>query len=361
MRRTPGALALYVVVTVFFVGATTAFVALNKRVTISEDGETRQLTSFADNVGAVLDAAGVDHGPRDMVVPAPSEPVESDTRIVVTHARKLELTVNGESSTVWVTANTVREALQQLDVDARGAELSAARSDRLPLSGSALNVRLPRTVTIEVGDTELKRQTTARTVGKVLDEAGIELGPHDRINVDPDKRPEDGQVVKITQLVGAPETRTIDLDYETVRKSSDELAEGENKVVREGREGVKKITVATIMRGGEKVEKVLSAQVTRQPRKEVVKYGTQDRTVESVADLNWSALAECESGGDPNAVNPAGPYYGLYQFDKGTWQGVGGEGVATDAPASEQTYRAQLLYKDRGDSAWPECGTHLHD
>lgn len=361
MRRTPGALALYVLVTVFFIGATTAFVVLNKRVTISVDGETRQLTSFAGNVGSVLDAAGVDYGPRDMVVPAPGESIEGETRIVVTHARKLELTVNGDSSTVWVTANTVEEALQQLDVNAGGAELSASRSKRLPLSGFELDVQLPRTVTIEVGGTKLERRTTSRTVAQALGEAGIELGPHDRINVDPESSLDDGQVVKITQVVGAPETRTVELDYETARKASDEMHEGETEVVQEGRKGIKKLTVATILRDGEKVEEVVSTQVTRKPRKEIVEYGTQTRTVESVADLNWSALAECESGGDPNAVNSAGPYYGLYQFDKGTWQGVGGEGVPTDAPASEQTYRAQLLYQDRGDGAWPECGSRLYN
>ena len=32
-----------------------------------------------------------------------------------------------------------------------------------------------------------------------------------------------------------------------------------------------------------------------------------------VDGLNWAALAKCESGGNPRAVNPAG-YYGLYQF-----------------------------------------------
>ena len=62
-----------------------------------------------------------------------------------------------------------------------------------------------------------------------------------------------------------------------------------------------------------------------------------------VTRLNWPALARCESGGNPRAVNPAG-YYGLYQFSLSSWTAVGGTGRPSDAVPAEQTYRAQLLY-----------------
>lgn len=77
------------------------------------------------------------------------------------------------------------------------------------------------------------------------------------------------------------------------------------------------------------------------------------------ADTAWETLAECESGGDPDAVNPAGPYYGLYQFDLQTWRSVGGEGLPTDATAAEQTMRAKMLYQRRGWQPWPVCGDGL--
>ena len=75
--------------------------------------------------------------------------------------------------------------------------------------------------------------------------------------------------------------------------------------------------------------------------------------------LNWSSLAECESGGNASAVDPSGTYHGLYQFDAQTWQSVGGSGVASQASAAEQTKRAQMLYDQRGSSPWPVCGANL--
>jgi hypothetical protein len=75
--------------------------------------------------------------------------------------------------------------------------------------------------------------------------------------------------------------------------------------------------------------------------------------------LDWKALARCESGGNPRAVSASGRHRGLYQFDLRTWHGVGGRGDPIDASAAEQTYRAHLLYLDRGRAPWPVCGRLL--
>lgn len=78
----------------------------------------------------------------------------------------------------------------------------------------------------------------------------------------------------------------------------------------------------------------------------------------AAAALNWSALAQCESSGNPRAVS-MGRYFGLYQFDLQTWAAVGGTGNPADASPAEQTMRAQRLYDDRSAAPWPVCGWHL--
>jgi soluble lytic murein transglycosylase-like protein len=77
--------------------------------------------------------------------------------------------------------------------------------------------------------------------------------------------------------------------------------------------------------------------------------------VAGVSQATLDAIAACESGGDPTAVN-AGGYYGKYQFDTGTWASVGGTGNPADASEGEQDYRASLLYEQAGASPWPVCG-----
>jgi hypothetical protein len=75
-----------------------------------------------------------------------------------------------------------------------------------------------------------------------------------------------------------------------------------------------------------------------------------------VSQPTLDAIAACESGGDPAAVDASGTYYGKYQFDTGTWASVGGSGSPAQASEAEQDYRASLLYSRAGSSPWPVCG-----
>jgi hypothetical protein len=75
-----------------------------------------------------------------------------------------------------------------------------------------------------------------------------------------------------------------------------------------------------------------------------------------VSRSTLAAIAACESGGDPTAVSADGTYRGLFQFDYGTWESVGGHGDPAAASEAEQDYRAALLYARSGPSPWPVCG-----
>lgn len=63
------------------------------------------------------------------------------------------------------------------------------------------------------------------------------------------------------------------------------------------------------------------------------------------------AVASCESGLDPGAVNPAG-YHGLFQFDETTW-GAYGYGSIYDPTAQART-AARMLAAGMA-SRWPNC------
>ena len=149
-----------------------------------------------------------------------------------------------------------------------------------------------------------------------------------------------------------------------------DLAIGTRKVVTNGTDGAQEVTYAVTYTNDQvSSELVVAATVTTEPVTEVVAVGTKPivaapRAVDpgsaggAAADLNWAALAKCESSGNPKAVNPAG-YYGLYQFSLATWASVGGSGNPADASAAEQTNRAQILYNRSGAGQWPHCGPRL--
>jgi peptidoglycan hydrolase-like protein with peptidoglycan-binding domain len=70
-------------------------------------------------------------------------------------------------------------------------------------------------------------------------------------------------------------------------------------------------------------------------------------------------IAQCESGGNPTAVSADGTYRGKYQFDRETWQRMGGTGDPAQATEAEQDRIAAKLLAERGTAPWPVCGASM--
>jgi soluble lytic murein transglycosylase-like protein len=145
------------------------------------------------------------------------------------------------------------------------------------------------------------------------------------------------------------ETHNLEVRYGALRERADKLDAAPNDNLLDDAE-----TTASELRDGIEAvrERIERAERQRQQAETETAVGGLAPGV-SLATLD--AIAACESGGDPTAVNPAG-YYGKYQFDSGTWASVGGTGNPAEASEVEQDYRASLLYSRAGSSPWPVCG-----
>ena len=360
-----GALVVQVLVLAVFAGAVAAYTGLSKTVVLTVDGVTTKVSTFASTVGGVLGRRGLSIGTHDLVAPSPAMAVSDGSHIVFEHGRALVLSVDGVRRTVWVTASTVAEALDELGLADRGAYVSASRSRAVPLSGLALTVRRAHGVTILHDGTSTHVRTNVATVVRALAAAHIRLGHLDRVSAPLRSMPRDGQRIRVVRVRKPHITVTSAIAYDTIVRSDSGLYEGQTRVARAGRTGVRvERFVLTVVNGTERHRRLLSSRVTREPRARIEYHGTKPRGsygshVEGADDLNWYALAGCESGHDSDNYTSPG-YYGLYQFTLGTWHSLGGEGDPRDATATEQTYRAKLLYVRSGASPWPACGKYLY-
>src|SRR4051794_34528831 len=73
---------------------------------------------------------------------------------------------------------------------------------------------------------------------------------------------------------------------------------------------------------------------------------------------DFARLRGGESGGNYHA-NTGNGFYGAYQFDLGTWHGLGYSGRPSDAAPSTQDAAARQLQSQRGWSPWPACSRKL--
>jgi uncharacterized protein YabE (DUF348 family) len=350
-------------VVAFLAGGTTAFVAEDKAVELSVDGGApRTLHTFADDVPELLAEEGVALGAHDVVAPAPGARLANGDEVAVHYGRPLRLTLDGHRREVWTTAHTVEEALHELGVRVEGAYLSAARSRRIGRQGLALDVRTERSVTIMADGRARTVRTNAATVREAVEQAGVTLRGQDTTSVPPGSFPRDGQTVTVLRITRRSEVREEAVPFDVRRTEDPTLFKGTEAVVQAGRPGLRRVTYTLRTVNGVRLEpRRTGTEVVRLPRTQLVKVGTKPlpASVRGADGLDWQGLAQCESGGRPDAVDPSGTYGGLYQFDTATWHSLGGSGRPQDAPAAEQTYRAKKLYARRGASPWPHCGSRL--
>lgn len=76
------------------------------------------------------------------------------------------------------------------------------------------------------------------------------------------------------------------------------------------------------------------------------------------ADVNWDAVAQCESGGNWH-INTLNGYSGGLQFSSSTWRAHGGQqfaGSAHRASRTQQITVARRVLRSQGIGAWPTCG-----
>ena len=206
-------------------------------------------------------------------------------------------------------------------------------------------------------------------VASALAALGVTLQPLDAVSV---TRTGAGRVQVVVQRVVVRDVTTtseVPFATRTVRDAS--AAKGATKVTQAGAAGVRTLVERVTTVDGVETGRVTVSDASTAPVDRVVTVGTKARAVASsggspapavsadVDSLDWTALARCESGGRVDAVSKNGLYYGLYQFSAGTWRGVGGSGLPSQASAAEQTARAKALYAQSGAGPWPVCGKNL--
>ena len=341
----------------------TAFATMDKTVRLDVDGQHIAVRTFASNVAGVLRKAGINLGPHDVVAPDTGAPVHDGSQVVVRHGRLLHLEVDGQPRDVWVTALSVAGALDETGLADSDAWVSASRGSVIPRAGLSFEVREPQRVTVLVDGRRIVRMTTAPSVRQLLLQLRVRLHRLDHVNTPLVKYPTSGLVVTIDRINQRMVTRSIAVPYRTKHVRTSSLYIGESQVTQPGEPGVRLETFRLTWKNHKLVhQRLMHSKLRSHPVTEVVDVGTTPRPQYAPAHdgLNWPALANCESGGNPRMVSSNGEYRGLYQFTMGSWESVGGSGDPIDASSSEQTYRAQLLYQRSGDGVWPVCGHYLY-
>jgi resuscitation-promoting factor RpfB len=362
-------IALVTAVIVALAGTTVGYAALSKSVTVSLDGQPREVTAMGQTVGDVLESEGIEIGEHDIVAPSVDEQVDDGSKINVRFGRPLELSVDGDEQTHWVTSTDVAAALSEIGQRFLGADLSTSRGAGIGRDGMALEIITPKKLELSIaGKKPVKRELTALTVKDALKEMDVKVEKRDIVRPGLDKELEDGDRVTFTDIrVVTKRIKAETLGFDTIEREDSSMLEGRTEVIRSGDAGSRDVTYKRTFRNGQLVAtKVLRAKVLEAPRDRIVAVGTKEPAPEPPAvnyasgSTVWDQLAQCESGGNW-AINTGNGYYGGLQFSLSTWQGYGGTGYPHQHSREYQIMIAERVRAADGGgySSWPACSQSL--
>ncbi|MFW6867136.1 transglycosylase family protein [Nocardioides sp. CPCC 206347] len=359
------ALVATIVAVLIAVSAVTyGYSSMTTEVTLSVDGKERTVSTFGDTVEDVLASADIDLADRDVVSPDQDEKIEAGDKVSVRYSKPIELTVDGDTSTHWVTATDVQGALSQIGTLYADSRLSTSRSMTLTRGGAEIDVVTAKKLTFKLaGKKAVKRNVVALTVEEALAEVGVELDKRDKVSPKRDVEVKDGDKIVYTDM--NVKTRSVDdevFDAPVKEIEDDSMFKGERKVVTEGVSGVRDVTYKIVFRNGKVVRReIVEQDVSKEPTAEVVRVGTKEAVAANYAGGSsvWDRLAQCEAGGNW-ATNTGNGYYGGLQFSLGTWRANGGTGMPHQASRETQIAIATKVRDASGGyGAWPGCASKL--
>lgn len=226
----------------------TAYLALEKQVTLVVDGHPKAIRTLSTDVGGLLESSGVDLPIGGVVVPPPGTPLADGMTVVVDSDGSLAAVEQAPTHVgAWV-MEVAGGPAAKLRIPSVESVLSAGRS-----AGPS------RTVAVHVVVLGKDRDvvTDATTVRELLSAMGIEPDADDRVRPSPGTPLTPGMPVRYTQVTARIREIRVPIPYATHTVYSDELAPGEVRITRAGQDGVMIETYRVRVVNGEVVSRRL--------------------------------------------------------------------------------------------------------
>lgn len=184
--------------------------------------------------------------------------------------------VDGKVLEERVLTGTVERALAQLGIElAEGDRTSPVLEARLQ-PGLVISVMRAFPVQLRVDGAVRTVRTVGGTVGQLLTDAGIELGPLDYVEPEPATPLSPSLEIRVVRVREEIVVRQEPIPYRTLRWAEPRWERGKTGVLREGKEGLIEYTERLRYEDGRLVSTTrLQSRVIRKPQDKIIGIGTR--------------------------------------------------------------------------------------
>ncbi|RDI38398.1 G5 and 3D domain-containing protein [Falsibacillus pallidus] len=267
------------------------FEGSKKTVALTLNGEKKIVNTHAATVGDIFKDLKISVRSEDYLFPSADAKIKDDSSVVWKQAKKVGLKVGNKEKTVWTTAETVGELLQEQKV-------KVGEHDKInPAIGTNvknnMNIAIENAFPFTLVDGGKKKEfwSTSTTVADFLEQQGITLKSLDRVKPGLNQEIEPNDVINVVRVEKVTDVVEEPTDFAVVTKKDSSLAKGKQKVIHEGKKGVISKHYEIVKENGKEVSrKLLATKKVKNSEDKVVAVGT--KTLVALASRGKS-----ESGG----------------------------------------------------------------
>lgn len=183
-----------------------------------------------------------------------------------------------ETKTVKTRSERVEGVLEEHGVDIGDADKLNVSVQQTVKDNEDIVIKRGKRIKVKVGEHERTVAVTKADVTEALVEAGYIPGEYDSICADGDKVSE-GDTIELVSVSLTEESMDEKIERGVEYKDDPTLPVGQEKVVDEGQDGIRKIVFKVTYRGGEEeTREILSEEITSEARNKVIARGCATMT-----------------------------------------------------------------------------------
>lgn len=218
---------------------------------------------------------------------------------------EVTIAADGATMVVKVSAGTVGGALRAAGITL-GAwdEVTPPAAEHLT-AGQAIAVRRAVPVTVRLDGRAVGLMSAAATVGGLLDDSRLPLGPEDKVSPDRDQPVTPGLEVTVTRVVRSFQYRDEPIPFATEKRDDMSLNLGTSEVVQEGVNGrMTRLLEVTYEDGRAVNTDVVTKTVLAEPKEKIVRVGTAGDIVRDGQNIHFlKALSVTSTAYEPSPIS----------------------------------------------------------
>lgn len=193
--------------------------------------------------------------------------------------KMVQINENGLLFQTRTSADSVTALLKERNIDIGSHDEIIPEMERKLYPGAAIEIRRSVKVQIEADGKKINGYSLGRTVRDALGENGVELGRLDKTLPDPDSPLQNNIAITVTRINVEEVTKEETIDFKITAKNDSKLGWREKKIEITGEKGIKKVKYKVTYHNGKEISRVvLEKTVTKEPINQIEVQGTYVKT-----------------------------------------------------------------------------------